>query len=86
MLVSPSVVTPLSFCLIYYNFKNALSKNVIQEDYLRSASLCPRQVDKVARKHFPGVESALARPLLYSSWLSKVRFAMLLIYSILYCT
>lgn len=31
-----------------------------------------RQVDEVARKHFPGTESALERPLLFSSWLSKV--------------
>ena len=35
-------------------------------------SLLSGKVDEVARKHFPGVESALARPLLYSSWLSKV--------------
>ncbi|CAN0482594.1 unnamed protein product, partial [Ectocarpus sp. 12 AP-2014] len=32
---------------------------------------CQEKVDEVARKHFPGVYSALERPLLYSSWLSK---------------
>ncbi|CAM9166136.1 unnamed protein product, partial [Hapterophycus canaliculatus] len=32
---------------------------------------CQEKVDEVARKHFPGVHSALERPLLFSSWLSK---------------
>ncbi|CAM9106263.1 unnamed protein product [Ectocarpus fasciculatus] len=32
---------------------------------------CQEKVDEVARTHFPGVHSALERPLLYSSWLSK---------------
>lgn len=34
--------------------------------------LCVEKVDEVARKYFPGVDEALERPLLYSSWLSKV--------------
>lgn len=35
-----------------------------------SPILC--KVGEVARKHFPGVHSALERPLLFSSWLTKV--------------
>lgn len=52
---------------------NACSPNVTRffpdVPSLRFAFL---KVDEVARKHFPGVHSALERPLLYSSWLSKV--------------
>ncbi len=34
---------------------------------------CEEEIDKVAQKHFAGVsfETALSRPLLYSSWMSK---------------